>query len=250
MNVGEQITTRLRAFNDWRDDFLIEASTLFLLLGFVMGTIDIYVRAGIATTTWFTWAWAIVQAISIDGLFFGVWGKIAGSSWTRATAKYNVPMLIVGLMLAGVAAIVNDILSYQQLNRISDSLIAMTGLHIDTTWFIHSRGVLVVMVAILVQLFCRHRPEDTSKKFTESKPKLDPIPEPHIDSIEETKPKLLALPEPKPTGHKEAIKSTIEKFIADGRSYTYQDIAKAIPCSIQTVKVHAPKIKAQIAKEA
>jgi hypothetical protein len=83
-------------------------------------------------------------------------------------------------------------------------------------------------------------------QFDAPKPKLDPIPEPRIESIEEARPRILALPEPKPNGHKEAIRDTIEKFMTEGRSYTYQDIANAIPCSVQTVKVHAPKIKKEL----
>jgi transcriptional regulator of acetoin/glycerol metabolism len=56
-----------------------------------------------------------------------------------------------------VAILINAILSYQQLNGIADSLIAMQRLHMDATGFTLMRAVLVVAVAILVSLFCRNR---------------------------------------------------------------------------------------------
>lgn len=148
-------TNKLRAFNAWRDDFLIEASTLLLIAGFVMGTVDIFVGGGIATQEWFKVSWAIVQALAIDGLFFAVWGRVARATWTRDQMGKNAALVGVGLVLALVAALVNDILTYQQINGIADSIDAIRKLGIDVTAFTHIRAVLVVGVGVLVQLFCR-----------------------------------------------------------------------------------------------
>lgn len=156
---GESITNGLRSFNNWRDDFLIELSTLLLMIGFIMGTVDILTRGGLVTATWFTLSWAIVQAIAIDGLFFAVWGKIARAKWEKGHRLRYTAMVFVGVILAIVAMLVNDILSYQQLANIADSLVAMHSLHIDSSLFVHTRAILVVAVALLVQLFCRsHSP--------------------------------------------------------------------------------------------
>lgn len=146
---------RLRAFNMWRDDFLIEASTLLLIIGFIMGTVDIFVTGSVATQQWFKVSWAIVQALAIDGLFFAVWGKVARAEWTRASMKQTIPLAFVGIILAVVAALVNDILTYQQINGIVNSIDAMKQLGISVTAFTHVRAVLVVAVGVLVQLFCR-----------------------------------------------------------------------------------------------
>jgi 5-methylcytosine-specific restriction endonuclease McrA len=157
---GQSLTNQLHAFNNWRDDFLIEASTLLLMLGFIMGTVDILTRGGVAVTSWFTVSWAIIQAVAIDGLFFAVWGKIARSQWKKGYRAKLVAMVFVGITLAIVATLVNDILSYQQLADVADSLTAMNSLHIDSSLFVHVRAILVVAVALLVQLFCRGKKDD------------------------------------------------------------------------------------------
>jgi len=141
---GDAITNALRAFNRWRDEFLIELSTLLLLVGFVMGTIDILARKGIAVQGWFTVTWAIVQAIAIDGLFFAVWSRVARAEWTWRTAPKNMSMIVVGLILALVAMVVNGILGYQQVAGIADSFTAMTALHISASAFALTRAILVV----------------------------------------------------------------------------------------------------------
>lgn len=145
----------LKALNEWRDEILIEASTFLLIAGFIMGTVDIFVGGGIATTLWFKVLWAIIQALAIDGLFFAVWGKVAKAQWTRANLQRNIPLVAVGLVLALVAALVNDILTYQQINGIANSIDAIKQLGIDAQTFTHTRAILVVGVGVLVQIFCR-----------------------------------------------------------------------------------------------
>src|ERR1700681_2667486 len=94
---------QLKAFNEWRDEILIEASTLLLIAGFILGTIDIFVGGGVATAAWFKVSWAVVQALAIDGLFFAVWSRVARAKWTRATLGKNAALVGVGLVLALVA---------------------------------------------------------------------------------------------------------------------------------------------------
>jgi hypothetical protein len=162
----------LKAFNEWRDDFLIEASTLLLIAGFILGTIDIFVGGGVATTSWFKVSWAIVQALAIDGLFFAVWGRVARAQWTRGTWHRNIPMVAVGLILALVAMLVNDILTYQQVNELADSIGAIKRLGIDVQAFTAARAILVVAVGVLVQLMCRREPAQVNQVNTiaESEP--------------------------------------------------------------------------------
>jgi hypothetical protein len=154
---GKAITAGLRAFNEWRDEFLIEASTLFLMIGFAAGTVDVFTKGGLSASYDFTVAWAAVQAVAIDGLFFAVWGKVARASWDRATWFKNTMLILVGLLLAIVATLVNGILSYQELMNISDVKEAMARLGVDQALFTYARSVLVVLVAILVALFCRSK---------------------------------------------------------------------------------------------
>jgi hypothetical protein len=161
---GEDITNGLRAFNQWRDDFLIELSTLLLMAGFIIGTVDVLSSDGLSRLPLFNDLWAIVQAIAIDGLFFAVWGKIRRSQWSGYAGFWaglrgyvcNVMLVLVGLLLSFVAALVNGLLSYQQINNITSIAQSMNSLGIDEQTFSYVRAGLVVVVAVLVALFARN----------------------------------------------------------------------------------------------
>lgn len=160
----------LRNINDARDEFLIELSTLLLLIGFVMGTIDLYIRGGITVTIWYSLPWAIVQAIGIDGLFFAVWSRISRTAWQPGQRARLIGMLFVGIVLAIVATIINGVLGYQQITGIPDSLVAMERLGISPLAFTWTRAILVVAVALLVQLFCRGKRAEIAKLAPEIAP--------------------------------------------------------------------------------
>jgi hypothetical protein len=152
---GEAITQGLRAFNNWRDDFLIELTTLLLMVGFVVGTIDVLTSGGLSQIGFINYAWAVVQAVAIDGLFFAVWGKIRRLEWTWRLVFNNVMLITVGLLLAVVAALVNNILGYEELNHVATLADVMAKLGVDATVFSYVRSTLVVLVSILVALFAR-----------------------------------------------------------------------------------------------
>lgn len=153
---GEKITQGLRAFNNWRDDFLIELTTLLLMVGFVVGTIDVLTSGGLSQISFINYAWAIVQAVAIDGLFFAVWGKIRRLEWTWRLAFSNIMLIGVGVLLAIVAALVNNILGYEELNHVATLAQVMQSLGVDATIFSYVRSTLVVLVSILVALFARN----------------------------------------------------------------------------------------------
>ena len=156
---GDAITNGLRAFNVWRDDFLIELSTLMLMAGFIVGTIDVFTSGNLYSVPIFNVGWAIIQAIAIDGLFFAVWGKIRRATWTWKSCFPNLMLIVVGLLLAIVATLVNGLLSYQELTKMDSIAQAMANMSIDQSTFTYARSILVVLVSILVALFAR---EDTS----------------------------------------------------------------------------------------
>lgn len=153
---GEAVTQGLRAFNNWRDDFLIELTTLLLMIGFVVGTIDVLTSGGLSQISFVNYAWAVVQAVAIDGLFFAVWGKIRRLEWTWRLLFNNLMLIAVGLLLAIVAALVNNILGYEELNHVATLAEVMAKLGVDATIFSYVRSTLVVLVSILVALFARN----------------------------------------------------------------------------------------------
>lgn len=156
------LTERFRAFNAWLDEFILELSTRLLLIGFVFGTIDVFVRGGMATTTPFMVLWATIQAVAIDGLFFAVWGMVAAMlgtmTWNTTEVRRLVALVFTGLLLSLAALVVNGIVSYQDMYNVSDSLVAMNKLGFFTPQvFVIARAFLVVACAVLVSLFCRTR---------------------------------------------------------------------------------------------
>ncbi len=146
----------MRRFNALRDDFLLELASILLLVGFSVGTVDVLTRGGLTAQPWFQDIWAVVQALSIDVLFFAVWGRVRRATWGgwRANIRNSV-MVFVGLLLALVAALVNGLVNVQQLLSLPDIAAAMAALGIDQVAFTIARSLLIVFVAALVALFGR-----------------------------------------------------------------------------------------------
>jgi hypothetical protein len=146
----------MRRFNQLRDDFLLELASILLLVGFSVGTVDVLTRGSLTAQPWFQDVWAVVQALSIDVLFFAVWGRVRRATWGgwRANIRNSV-MVLVGLLLALVAALVNGLVNVQQLLSLPDIAAAMAALGIDQVVFTIARSILIVFVAALVALFGR-----------------------------------------------------------------------------------------------
>src|SRR5882762_6412593 len=152
---------------DFTDAILVRICQFCLMLGFIAGTIAVLsTRYNINAAPWFNITWAIVQAIAIDGLFFAVW-----SIWQRAKGQgwLRVWYFLIGILLGCVAALVNDIVSFSELNRVSTISLTMYQLHISESDFSLSRSVLVVLVSILIVTLPR------GKQLTETAP-IEPPP--------------------------------------------------------------------------
>lgn len=140
----------LRWFNDFKDELLIELSSILLMLGFIAGTVDILsARLGLSKDGWFMVSWSIVQAIAIDGLFFAIWARVRETSWSTHK-RQKIWYVFIGILLAVIAALVNNILSYQELNHVSSVSQAMNRLGINQETFSYTRSILVVVVSVLV----------------------------------------------------------------------------------------------------
>ncbi len=252
--IGYRINDSGREFKLWFTDFTLVYSPIFIVFGLILTGIDLFLNLGLGNSLWFKVPWSIAQLFAVDGLWFAIFNRILTDEYKWKYAPYHVFLIALGITMTGIAVTMNYIIFTQDYIGLKDSVAAMNFLGIPVSLFLFIRSVLLMLTATLAIVLdkvmrTKRQYKPGTVKVHAPKPKLDPIPQDHIDGIEEMKPHLLALPEPKPAGHKEAIRNTIVQFNAEGRVYTYQDIADAIPCSVQTVKVHAPKIKAQIAKE-
>jgi len=90
-----------------------------------------------------------VQAVAIDGLLFGVWAQFHRTSWegNKLTKSWY---FFIGVLLGIIAALVNNVISYQELSHMTSTSAAMASLGINDATFSYTRSTLVVLVSILV----------------------------------------------------------------------------------------------------
>jgi preprotein translocase subunit YajC len=157
----------LRNFNNFFDAFILEAAKPLAMLGFAMGTVDIFTRGGMAPQSWFAVSWAIIQAITIDGLFFAVWYRLFGLRWKPGERVAILALTLIGLVLGVVVIVTNTILGFQQAWGISDSQTAMVRLGIDPGTFTLTRAFLVVIVAVMVAFVYQRRQQNDQLEVTE-----------------------------------------------------------------------------------
>jgi cell division protein FtsB len=152
---GHSVTRGLRNFNEWRDEFIIELSTLFLMGGFILGTIDVLGGSTLSSSPIFAYAWAIIQACAIDGLFFAIWGRVGTTIKNKGNFWLIASLIVLGIILGAVAALVNGVLSYQDIQKNVTLAEAMGAMGVTSKTFSIVRAVLVVLVSIFVCVFAR-----------------------------------------------------------------------------------------------
>lgn len=253
MNVrefGESINSAGREFKAWFTDFTLVYSPIFIVIGLILTGVDLFLNLGIGNSMAFRIPWSIAQLFAVDGLWFAVWNRILTDEYQVKYLPYHIFLILFGITMTGIAITMNYIIFTQDYLGLRDSVAAMNFLGIPVGLFLLVRSVLLMATATLAIVLDKvMRTKRQYRASTSHKPvnKLY-VPEPSTKIVPADEPPILALPEPKPTGYKQQIRSTIEKFNAEGKPYTYQEIADAVPCSLQTVKVHAPKIKKELAQ--
>ena len=248
-------------FSEWVGEMAIAYSPAMFSVGMAMVAVSIALRGAIATNVIFDVAWAIVTAVCVDGLWLGVWLRLSDSRITDwASGLRYMATLLVALLMFVVGAAMSVLVTFQQVNGVSDELIAMNTLHIDSLTFVVARGLLVMLCASLAILFKLKKPEPiTSEK---AKPKAKISPKQSNVTISETSP--LALPEPKeanqelpvidilrarPESRYELIKAAMAKAIDNGEKLNLKAIADETGAGYSTVKLYAPKIKKELNHE-
>ena len=141
---------KLRGFNWSLEHWLLKIAFCSLMIGFFMGTVDILTHGQMATIGLFIWLWSISQALGVDSLLVAVWDRIATTKWTGDNWYKLLGLCPLGLLLIYVAGTVNDIVTYQQAYRLTDSIQAMQALHIDVATFTNARAYLVVFVFVCI----------------------------------------------------------------------------------------------------
>ncbi len=157
------VVTWLRQFNAFWDDFILEFIKPVAILSMGLGTVAIFNLQGLAINPVFVASWAIVQAASIDGLFFATWDRLFSQKLKWANGLSIIGLLFIGLILVLVAIAINAIIGFQVLWGLADSQVAMARLGISPELFTYMRAVLAVVVFVMMS-FVRARGTTESSK--------------------------------------------------------------------------------------
>lgn len=256
------INGKLKSFNKWWDEFILEAIKPVAILSMGLGTVAVFNLQGLAVSPWFVALWAVVQAMSIDGLFFATWDRLFSQKlkWSNALAIFG--LAFIGLVLALIAIAINAILGFQVLWAIADSQTAMTRLGISSELFTVIRAVLAVVVFIFIS-FVRARARSNEEANTPTT--LSPQKAKSLAKVTVREAKPLALPEvassheeanqeipvidilrARPESRYELIKAAMAKAIDNGEKLNLKAIADETGAGYSTVKLYAPKIKQEL----
>src|SRR5271157_5705604 len=135
-------------FVDFIDALTVRVCPLLLTIGFIIGTIATFsTDFNFNESPTFNLVWSICQAVAIDGLFFSVW-----SLWRRSGGKGWIRWWygLVGSLLACTVALVNNIVSFSELEKYHTIAQSMKALNIDASAFTYTRATLIALVAILM----------------------------------------------------------------------------------------------------
>ena len=245
----QHITRRLKTFNQEWDAFILEAIKPVSILSMGLGTVAIFNLQGLAISPWFVISWAIVQAASIDGLFFATWDRLFSQKPMWKNALAIIGLTIIGLTLALVAIAINAILGFQVLWAIADSQQAMTRLGISPELFTLIRAGLAVVVFIFIS-FVRARarvneeanvPVAVSPKVAKSRA--------NVMVVEANPPAIPEVASSREESKRELIKAAMAKAKANGQKLNLKAIADETGAGYSTVKLYAPKIKQELAEK-
>lgn len=244
---------------DWIGDMSLAYSPVMIFLIMALATASIALRGAIATNGLFGLAWAIATAVCVDGLWLGVWLRVrgftfkAGATWLRTVAmvvKY-VAILLIALFMLLVAMAMSILITYQQVNGVTDELLAMRTLHFDSLAFVIARGFLVMLCATLAIFFRAGKQEAlAAQKKTTATPKTRAIvATPQVQVVPVPAPPV-AIPAVAASMHSpeyEAIKKAIALSTDEGKlTKSLKAIALESGVGYSTVKKHAAEIKKEL----
>jgi hypothetical protein len=229
---------------DFSDAILVRISQFCLMLGFIAGTIAVLsTRYNINAAPWFNIVWAVVQAIAIDGLFFAVWSiwqRSKGQGWLRAWYFF------IGILLGCVAALVNDIVSFSELNRVSTISLTMQQLRISESDFSLSRSVLVVLVSILIVTLPRgkQQPETAPVEQPPVAETVPVTPDPSVD-IEKILQTMVAMNQQAIQSAQEMNRQALNVTIEHFTNITVEAVKEAVaslPMASLVPQIEAPEV--------
>jgi hypothetical protein len=247
--IGENINEAGREFKTWFTDFTLVYSPIFIVFGLILTGVDLLLNLGMGNSLWFKIPWTLAQLFAVDGIWFAIWNRILTDEYRWKYFFYHAFLILFGIAMTLIAITMNYIIFTQDYLGLKDGAAAMNFIGIPVSWFLLIRSILLMLTATLAIVLDKvMRTKRQYRVSTSKKSSYVPhVPEPHTTVVPADKPApVLMIASPKPNGYREKIRSTMEKYRAEGRIYTYQDIANEIGCKLQTVKVHAPRVRREI----
>jgi hypothetical protein len=250
MNVTmPDINGSLKRFNSWWDIFILEAIKPLGMLSLGLGTLAVFSVEGLAISPWFVISWAIVQALSIDGLFFVTWDRLFSQKLMWSNLLASMGLALIGTIMLLVAIAINAIIGFQVLWLIPSSQVAMARLGISPELFTAGRAALAGVVFVMIS-FVRARakvnePTPVSSPALSKKARISPV-----VTVRESKP--LELPEIAQSNEeadfvltssnshshkKELIKNALTEKVATGEKINMRVLADEIEVSYSYVKL-------------
>jgi hypothetical protein len=113
-----------------------------------MATVALFTRAQFVTLWWYEDIWSVLQAVTLDLLFFTVVTLFLRSVVNK---QASIPLGGLSLSLMIVASVVTGLTGYQMSMNISDSSVALLDFHIPSVLFMLLRSFFGVISFVTVQ---------------------------------------------------------------------------------------------------
>ncbi len=174
MSNNNQIIKSMDYAIEFFESAIQRLSLFFLLIGFIAGTIAFLTQQfDLPQSPWFELSWATVQAVAVDGLFFGVLVRFSKADWKAhpwAKSYYG----LVAVLLGFVAAVVSTTITAHGINNESVPQ-ALASIGISVSAFATARAVIVVIVFALVATLPKDQPDIQEEEATKQDPQSEAL---------------------------------------------------------------------------
>lgn len=174
MSNNNQIIKSMDYAIEFFESAIQRLSLFFLLIGFIAGTIAFLTQQfDLPQSPWFELSWATVQAVAVDGLFFGVLVRFSKADWkTHPWAKSYYGL--VSALLGFVATVVSTTITAHGINNESVPQ-ALASIGISVSAFATARAVIVVIVFALVATLPKDQPDIQEEEATKQDPQSEAL---------------------------------------------------------------------------
>lgn len=244
---------------DFVGDMALAYSPVMVFVIMAMATTSIALKGTLATNGGFTLAWAIATAVCVDGLWLGIWLKVRSYNVVNvATGFVYAGMWVLALFMFAIAACMSILITYQQVQGVTDELLAMHTLYIDPLAFIIARGLLVMLCATMAIFFRAKKQEEIAIEKKDRAKKVANISP--IVTVQESQP--LAIPELtssqrimydaldiRKASRYNQIKEAMQRANEQGQKINLKAISLETGAGYSTVKLYAPDVKKELGIE-